>query len=203
MKIIFILSTLVALASCDKSTSQTEDSYTSAYGTTNGKACESSVISHYNKLLRICGALDSSDRSSVINCINQADTMISKYPDLNCTSTKLSTKTLNDETITVNGDSIRKLQNGFTFEKYLNYKDGKTCGEYFMTDLANAVVASCNNFKFEDKNDMVVCEYAVKNIFGSYPNFNCTYKVDNGESDTYRFNDLKEVYDTLKTAIDQ
>lgn len=203
MKKILIASLLTILASCGKSGPKSEDAYTSAYGSSDGKSCESNVISDYNKLSRICSIQNENDRMAVANCIQQADTMISKYPNLNCTATKPSRTTLEDETVTITNESIRKLQNGFTSENYFNYKSGAACGVYFLKDLAAAVVEQCKQFDLKTKNEASICKNAIDGILTQYPDFDCTYKSkEASEEAAYKYADFKKVSDELNSILE-
>lgn len=202
MKTLLILSTLTILASCGKSTSTNDGSTSNAYGSTEGKACESNVVNDYNKLVGICNIQSSTNRTAILNCIDQADIMISKYPSLNCTATRYSRTTIEDETVIVNVDSIRKAQNGYTSEKYLNFKDGKSCGDFFMQDLANVVVENCKGFDLSSKYEVSSCKSSLDKLLVKYPNFDCSYKSSTGEIASYKFADFAEVQTELGKALE-
>jgi len=202
MKTFLILSSLAVLASCGKSTTTNDGSSSNAYGTTEGKACEANVVSDYNKLVGICNIQSTNNRTAISNCIEQADIMLSKYPNLNCTASRYSRTTIEDETVIVNAETIKKAQNGYTSEKYLNFKEGKACGDFFLQDLANVVVENCKGFDLSTKYEVSSCKGSLDRLLSKYPDFNCTYKATTGETALYKYSDFEEVQTELGKALE-
>lgn len=202
MKSILLLSSLAILASCGKSTTTNDGSSSNAYGSTEVKACEARVVSDYNKLVEICNIQSSTNRNEIYNCIEQADIMISKYPNLNCKTSRYSKATIKDESVTVNADTIRKAQNGYTSEKYLNFKEGKLCGDFFLQDLANVIVESCKGFDLSTKYEVSNCKGSLDKLLSKYPDFNCTHKTTTGEIALYKISDFEDVQNELGKALE-
>ena len=193
----------VLFASCGKA-SNNENYEESAYGASNGKFCDSAVISEYNRLLDICNFDEDSSnfREDVNSCIQSANTLISKYPNVNCMASRFSGKTLETENFILTTSEIRIAQRGYTSEKYLNYKDGKSCGEFFLQDF-RSIHANCSGFDFSEIGEVYDCKSYVDQIVNKYPNYSCTFKSDSGYSTYLNSEELIKVQKTLEEIIKQ
>lgn len=204
MKKILLLALITLFVSCGKS-SNNESFEESAYGTTEGKLCDTAIIRDYNSLLNICNIEvgDSSIfREDVKTCIQSADTLISKYPNINCMASRFSGKTLETENFNLTTNEIRIAQRGYTAEKYLNYKDGKSCGEFFLQDYGS-IHSSCSGFDFSEIGEVYDCKFYLNQIITKYPNYSCTFKSDSGDTESVNSEELIQVQIALDGILEQ
>lgn len=195
------LSLVILFVSCGKS-SNNESFEESAYGATEGKFCDSAVIGDYNRLLDICNIDEDSSifREDVKACIQSADALISKYPNINCMATRLLGKTLEIENFNLTTNEIRIAQRGYLAEKYLNYKDGKSCGEFFLQDY-RSIHSSCSGFDFSEIGEVYDCKSYLDQIITKYPNYSCTFKSDSGHTASLTSEELVKVQKALDEIL--
>lgn len=200
MKKILIMTVALLLVSCGKSSSN-EKSETSAYGASEGKLCNTEIINGYNELLSICNIEEKDSsvfRERVMACIESADTLTSKYPNANCTASR----TRDNKDFNLTTSDFRNAQSGYTAENYLNYKDGKSCGKFFLQDYAS-IYNHCSDFDFSEIAEVYECKSYVDKIVTKYPNYNCTFKSDSGDTESVNSEELIQVQTTLDGILKQ
>ncbi len=113
LKKIGIVSCLLVFTACGKDgdgsgSSESWSGYSpGSTNSSNGGACGSEVISDYNTYVLRCKYMTTT--SDARNCKSTAQSLLSKYPNLNCTASQSSSSSINSTTVRVTASSVQSV----------------------------------------------------------------------------------------------
>jgi len=197
MKLILLIAFTLSLASCGGGSSP-ETTNSSISPILDGEQCSENIHLDVHLLKAACKDADEyGDRTSVKECIARAEDMMFRYPKINCYAYKNGSS----ETYKLNLEEIKKIQNQYTHENYLNYLDGEKCGKYFIVDLYRVTHDSCNGLTGNYFHES--CEKDLSDFLVKYRTFHCYDARYSSDDVFYSYATYKEIYSDLVKKLNR
>lgn len=164
------------MIACSKSGSNPD----TAKNYTGGEPCGYEVVGDYNSVVSNCGY-----GATVSNCESSIQSFIVKYPGINCTAEKISSSSINNETVTVTESYLRGLlakaqgtiSNHTAPETPVaSYKNGVACSTDVLADHRLLIFKNCSplsNLDSATVQDLKSCVAGIDSFLGKYQDINC------------------------------